>query len=51
MMIEMTEEAADDADVVDVVDVVEDGTDDERMLEERRKLPPVSCEESEECRW
>ena len=45
MMIEMTEEAA------DVDDVVEDGTDDERMLEERRMLPPVSCEESEECRW
>ena len=45
-MIEMTEEAADVVD--DVVDVVEDGTDDERMLEERRKLPPVSCEES---RW
>ena len=44
-MIEMTEKAADDA---DVVDVVEDGTDDERMLEERRMLPPVSCEES---RW
>ena len=49
MMIELTEEAADV--VVDVDDVVEDGTDDERMLEERRKLPPVSCEESEECRW
>ena len=47
-MIEMTEKAADDADVDDVVDVVEDGTDDERMLEERRMLPPVSCEES---RW
>ena len=50
MMIELTEKAADVV-VVDVDDVVEDGTDDERMLEERRMLLPVSCEESEECRW
>ena len=51
MMIEMTEEAADVV-VVDVDDVVVgDGTDDERMLEERRMLLPVSCGESEECRW